>query len=398
MPAVTVSVDAVIARQALVYGRSLAGDGVGHTEYLCEGDLPVNVGKEMRRNLRMASFPVQAGGPAHAVPFGPHALQLSVVGRGAGGDGDGDGDGDGAAGLALRIDAPSYGVADEFLDASRKHCEELVVAPRATQTIRRYLYNHGYWDRLGDARKRPPGSVFFDAGAKDLASHVVRFMTDPAVKEKHNRFGVPFKMNVLLHGPPGTGKTTLIESVAGRLGSDVFVVQFTDRLRDADLAVAMRRVADHPSPIIVMEDVDCIFSDRKRHDSARNAVTLSGFLNALDGTSRPEGSVLFLTTNDAERLDPAVTRSRRIDRSLHMTHADGAQAAEMIRSFFPGAREEDVAVFCERTSFHPYTTAELSEYLFSFSEGVPDPREFVRWCRTKGGARPATDDRNPMYT
>lgn len=388
MPLVTVAIEAVIARQALVYGRHLAGDGTEHTEYLCEGDLPVNVGKEMRRNLRMASFPIRKKAN-HEVDFDNHSIWLSVVDLGKSDDREA---------FAIHVAGPSYNIIDDFFNASKKYCEDLAVAPRATQKIHRFLYNQGYWERLGDASKRATESVFLNEDAKDLVSTVVRFMTDPAVKEKHNRFGVPFKMNVLLHGPPGTGKTTLIESVAGRLGSDIFLVQFTDRLRDADLAVALRRVSDHPNPIIVMEDVDCVFSDRKKHDSTRNAITMSGFLNALDGMSRPEGSVLFMTTNEAECLDPAITRSRRIDRVLHMTYADEAQTADMIRSFFPDTEQTKVELFCERTSFHPYTTAELNEYLFSCcSDSLPDPRDFIRWCKTKGSGRVTTEAHNPMY-
>ena len=279
-------------------------------------------------------------------------------------------------------------VIDRFLDAARKHCEDLVAAPRAGGTTRRYLYDSGYWERLGDAPRRPPESVFLTDQARELVADVVRFMTDPAVKDRHRKFGVPYKLNVLLHGPPGTGKTSLIDSVAGQLGSDVFLVQFNAKLRDADLAVAMRRVVNHPNPVIVMEDVDCMFSDhRKRHDTAKNALTLSGFLNALDGMSRPEGSVVFLTTNDAECLDPAVTRSRRIDRTLHMAHATPAQTHSMVRSFFPDIDEAAVQEFCVNSASHAYTTADLHEYLFGCA--TPCHRTFTRGVREKSAATPS---------
>lgn len=395
MTRVSISIEALVARQALVFGRHLLADDCAHTEYLCDADAPVNCGKEMRRNLRMASLPSRGGAehadPAvHAVPFEGAVLRLAVRDLAPPRSVD-------LEALVLRIDAPAGGgdAIDRFLDAARKHCEDLIAAPRAGDTVRRYLYDSGYWERLGDAPRRPADSVFLTDEARALVGDVVAFMTDPAVKDRHRKHGVPYKLNVLLHGPPGTGKTSLIDSVAGQLGSDVFLVQFTAQLRDTDLAVAMRRVVGHPNPVIVMEDVDCMFTDRrKRHDTAKNALTLSGFLNALDGMSRPEGSVVFLTTNDADCLDAAVTRSRRIDRTLRMGRASPAQTEAMVRSFFPDLPDADVEEFCAECSCHAYTTADLHEYLFDCRR--PCHRAFAQRARDKAAAAPDSSF-NPMY-
>lgn len=398
MPRVTMSMEAVSARQALVFARHLLGESaVDHTEYLCDNDAPVSVGKEMRRNLRMASLPILAG-TEHVVRFEGARIAVGVVDLAAKasertGRPDPErmcrcckGSATSADELALVLDADTYAIVNAFLDAARAHCEAAVTTARTgTDKIRKYLFDNGYWERLGDSRVRPPETVFLTADARELVEHVVSFMTDPGIKERYQTHGTPYKLNVLLHGPPGTGKTSLIDSVAGRLGSDVFIVQFTARLRDTDLAVAMRRVAEHPNPVIVMEDVDCIFSDRKAHDSSKNAVTLSGFLNSLDGMCRPEGSVVFLTTNDASALDPAVTRSRRIDRTVMMSHADAEQTENMLRYFFPKMCPEALDRFCRGCAqMSLYTTAELHEYLFDCERGdEPTHKGFADAIRRK---------------
>ena len=390
MPAVSIGVEALAARQALVFARHLAGDGTEHTEYLCEMDAPVAVGKEMRRNLRMASLPVRPPGAVAEVRHGGAPVRVSVRDAGTCPEREA---------LVVSIDAGSYAAADAFLDAARQHCEDLVTAPRRTDTVRRYLYDCGYWERLGDAPRRSPESVFLCDDARRLADDVVHFMTSAETRAKHRRFGVPYKMNVLLHGPPGSGKTSLVEMVAGQLGSDVFVVQFTAKLRDTDLAMALRRVSDHPNPVVVMEDVDCIFSDRKAHDTSRNALTLSGFLNALDGMSRPEGSVVFLTTNDAAALDPAVVRSRRIDRTLRLGEAREEQALGMTRAFFPEMREEDAERFCGEVAGRGCTTAQLHEYLFDTQgSGMPTAAGFFKNIRSRSDAVAADRPSHAMYT
>jgi hypothetical protein len=379
MRRVTIDSEALAARQALVYARHLAGESVGHTEYLCDVSAPVHVGKETRRNMRMPSLPVEHGRSC-SVRFEGGEMRIRVTAKDA-------------SRLDVCISAPDYGAIDRFLDAAVRHCQAFAVAPRATDATRRYLYDSGYWERLADAPKRSPGSVFFTPDAMRVIEEVISFMTDPAVKERHRAHGVPYKLNVLLHGPPGTGKTSLIDTVAGQIGSDVFVVQFTARLRDTDLAMAMRRVSEHPNPVIVMEDVDCIFADRKAHDSSKNAVTLGGMLSALDGMSRPEGSVVFMTANKPELLDPAVIRSRRIDRIVAMTHATEEQTRAMAASFFRG---EDVDEFCRGCEGKQYTTADLHDYLFRCA-GKPCHEAFARAIREGSSLAGIPGAMCPMY-
>lgn len=383
MPRVSVVLDAFAARQALVYGRHLAGDSSPHTEYLFDHDVPLRAGDNIIMNTMMLSFPHRETAQHHVV-FDGEPLILSVDDKTSGNNET----------LVLSVQGASYNTIDAFFVAAKEHCESLIAVPLERDSIRRFIFDSGYWDRLGEARKRPSEFVFLEKDARELVDYVVSFMTDPAVKERHISFGIPFKLNVLLHGKPGTGKTTLIETVAGRLGSDVFIVNFNGKLRDADLAVAMRKVSEHRHPIVVMEDVDSLFLDHKPHDTARNSITLGGLVNALDGMSRPEGSVVFMTTNHADCLAPAVTRSRRIDKQLRLSHASSQQTHDMISAYFPGLSEVIISKFSEGTACTEYTMAELSEYIFSCRSGDEiDAAAFVRSCRSRAPSRPD----NPMY-
>ncbi len=44
-----------------------------------------------------------------------------------------------------------------------------------------------------------------------------------------------------------------------------------------------------------------------------NALTFSGFLNAIDGVRSQEGRIIIMTTNYKEKLDPALLRPGRVD-------------------------------------------------------------------------------------
>ena len=60
--------------------------------------------------------------------------------------------------------------------------------------------------------------------------------------------------------------------------------------------------------ILLLEDVDALFVDRKANDSNKSLVSFSGILNVLDGMARKNGLITFLTTNYRNELDPALIR------------------------------------------------------------------------------------------
>jgi chaperone BCS1 len=70
--------------------------------------------------------------------------------------------------------------------------------------------------------------------------------------------------------------------------------------------------------------------------SYQSSVTFSGFLNALDGVASGEERIIFMTTNHAEKLDPALIRPGRVDLSVLVGDASPAQARMLFTRFYGG--------------------------------------------------------------
>jgi chaperone BCS1 len=91
---------------------------------------------------------------------------------------------------------------------------------------------------------------------------------------------VPYRRGYLLHGPPGTGKTSFTQAVSGELKLNLCYLNLSNG--DVDDDELNRLLAEAPPrSIILLEDIDAIF--KQRDQMAASKLSFSGFLNALDG-------------------------------------------------------------------------------------------------------------------
>lgn len=187
------------------------------------------------------------------------------------------------------------------------------------------------WQRIAVKPRRDLKTVVLDGELEnDLLADLMRFL---AGEQRYTLRGVPWRRGYLLCGPPGTGKTSLVFALAGRLKLNICSLSLADgRITDHGLVSLL-----HQTPIrsiVLIEDIDSYFSSRDAKQPAQR-VSFSGLLNALDGVASQEGRVLFITTNHPEALDPALMRPGRIDRHLELGYASQDQARRLFLNFFP---------------------------------------------------------------
>jgi DNA replication protein DnaC len=165
--------------------------------------------------------------------------------------------------------------------------------------------------------------------------------------------GVPYTLGLLLHGEPGTGKTSTIKSIANdtnrhilsiRLTEFTTISQLNNLFFSSEVQViehGQNKTYDIPvdKRIIVLEDIDCLSSvvlDRTDSDlmeSTSDTLNLSTLLNILDGILEQPGRILIMTSNYPEKLDKALIRPGRIDIIVHFTYCKRHEIAEIIEAF-----------------------------------------------------------------
>ncbi|EPT04413.1 hypothetical protein FOMPIDRAFT_1157609 [Fomitopsis schrenkii] len=269
--------------------------------------------------------------------------------------------------IKIKIFSRDREILNKFMEDARqlyKAAEKKGISIYAADTA-------GYWQFMTARPKRPMSSIILDPGVKErLLNDARNFL---ACRKWYSDRGIPYRRGYLLYGAPGSGKTSMIHSIAGELGLNVYIVTLSRAGLD-DTALT-ELISNMPRRCIaLMEDIDAAFkrgitrdlsaeghgankgaNDKAKKDNdnededeegpkpfeeADSRVTLSGLLNALDGIGAQEGRLLFATTNNYKALDPALCRPGRMDLHIEFHLASRYQAESMFKAFFTEEAEE----------------------------------------------------------
>ena len=256
-----------------------------------------------------------------------------------------------------------------ILDVSNKiYCENYLDDDLEDyNTITMWVYDENYWENNGKKKKRSIDSIYIPNKLKnDLVKEFETFESKEYIS-RLERLGITRKKVVMLEGPPGTGKSSLIMSLASKLEKDIAYFSFTPEITDTKLIKSMQNTPD--DAIIVFEDIDCLFEERKVNDTSKNSITFSALLNCLDGLVCKDGLIVIATTNHIDKLDPALIRSGRVDRVVNLTYMKKPEIFEMWKKFMEHDYEEGSEnKFYELTKNLKIniTPSLLQQYLFQY--------------------------------
>lgn len=272
------------------------------------------------------------------------------------------------------------GIVDNFITESKNFYDIYITEVEDKKGVVGIYIFDDYWELLNRHEPRGIKTVHLDGKEIELLEYINTFKNS-STKKRYQELGIPYKKNIMFEGYPGTGKTSLVFSLASELDCNIAIINFNRDMDDNNFMRAIRRLPK--KCILVLDDIDALFKERKENDSSKSSLSFSALLNTLDGLAFRQGMVTIMTTNYLCNLDSALKRPGRIDKIVHFGLATKGQTKHMFHKFFPEKKEE-FTDFYQEIRYCKYTTAILQQYFMwymdDYSKIIENIEEFKELC------------------
>jgi len=189
--------------------------------------------------------------------------------------------------------------------------------------------------------KEKTGVTYEDVGGLHREIQRIREMIELPLKhpELFERLGIDAPKGVLLHGPPGCGKTMIARAVADETDASFFHISGPEIIHkfygesEAHLRAVFEKAGKNAPAIVFLDEIDAIASKREdiRGDQQVEKRVVAQLLALMDGLESRGQVMVIGATNIPQVLDPALRRPGRFDREIAIGVPDKRGRLEILQ-------------------------------------------------------------------
>jgi transitional endoplasmic reticulum ATPase len=220
-----------------------------------------------------------------------------------------------------------------------------------------------------EAKIGMPRTTYEDIGGLREEIQRIREMVELPLRhpEIFQRLGIDPPKGVLLHGPPGCGKTLLARAVANESEANFYSINGPEIMSkfygesEARLREIFQQAQKNSPSIIFIDELDAIAPKREEVTGEVERRVVAQLLALMDGLSGRGNVIVIGATNRPGALDPALRRPGRFDREIEIGVPDKQGRYEILQIHtrgMPLAKDVDLKKLAEMT--HGYTGADLA--------------------------------------
>jgi transitional endoplasmic reticulum ATPase len=214
-----------------------------------------------------------------------------------------------------------------------------------------------------------PRTTYEDIGGLHEEIQRVREMVELPLRhpELFQRLGIEPPKGVLLHGPPGCGKTLLARAVANESEANFYSINGPEIMSkfygesEARLREIFQQAQQNAPSIIFIDELDSLAPKREEVTGEVERRVVAQLLALMDGLGGRGNVIVIGATNRPGALDPALRRPGRFDREIEISVPDKGGRHEVLQIHtrgMPLAQDVDLNKLAAMT--HGYTGADLS--------------------------------------
>ena len=220
-------------------------------------------------------------------------------------------------GVAQFMNAPAYALQEIRLAVVAASPKGVVHIDENTEVELRPEYEEPREARRADV-------TYDDIGGMASTIDQLREMVELPLRypELFERLGVEPPKGVLLHGPPGTGKTRLARAVANESDAQFFLINGPEIMGSAygESEQRLREIFEEATKsapsIVFIDEIDSIAPKRDRVQGEAEKRLVAQLLTLMDGLEARANLVIIAATNRPEAIDEALRRPGRFDREI----------------------------------------------------------------------------------